>query len=75
MFKISCGGQKQGLKNGLVRSILVYQFSTGPNRGLDHFSLDWTTHWTYQNPKTKVSHTFLTVDLFLIPSFNDWLYP
>ena len=40
------GGQKQGLKNGPVRSILVDQFATGPDHGLDHFFLDWTTHWT-----------------------------
>ena len=46
IFQISWGGEKQGLKNGPVRSILVDQFETGPDQGLDHFFLDWTTHWT-----------------------------
>ena len=40
------GGQKQGLKNGPVRSILVDHLSTGPDHGLDHFFLDRTTDWT-----------------------------
>ena len=40
------GGQKQGLKNGPVRSILVDHLSTGPDHGLDHFFLDRTMDWT-----------------------------
>ena len=48
IFQISWGGQKQGLKNGPVRSITVDQFATGPDHGLDHFFLDHTTHWTAQ---------------------------
>ena len=45
-FKFPEGGQKQGLKNGPVRSILVDHLSTGPDHGLDHFFLDRTTDWT-----------------------------
>ena len=30
----------------LLLDILVDQFATGPDHGLDHFFLDWTTHWT-----------------------------
>ena len=47
MFKVSWGGQKQGLKNGPVWSIVVDQFATGPDHRLDHFFLDWTNaFWT-----------------------------